>query len=38
LSLHVFGVPVTPPELVAASVEEFFEILNGDAARLKMFE
>jgi hypothetical protein len=26
------------PEIVAASVEEFFEILNGDAARLKMFE
>ena len=26
------------PELVAASVEEFFEILNCDAARLNMFE
>jgi hypothetical protein len=26
------------PELVAASVEEFFEILNGDATKLKMFE
>jgi hypothetical protein len=26
------------PELVAASVDEFFEILNGDATKLKMFE
>jgi hypothetical protein len=26
------------PELVAASVEEFFKILNGDATKLKMFE
>ena len=26
------------PELLAESVEEFFEILNNDAVRLKMFE
>jgi len=26
------------PELVAASVEEFFEILISDATRLNMFE
>jgi len=26
------------PELLAESVQEFFEILNNDAARLRMFE